>query len=157
MIFYTHIQDNKCSLKNLCCTHKSILHSRNLYFTPKMLTYSLTITTHLYCILLNVYWNKIEIKLDVYDQNKNDFIHTQTRIIYTINPKKLTLVGSVGPCRTNKVALKETYRTKGLITCINSMNCNLYHYLRNRCTINNPKKSNLQHNNSSPSRTNLTT
>ena len=123
-------RNNKYSLKNLCCTHKSILHSRNLYCTPKMLTHSLTIATHLYCILSNVYWRKIEIKLDVYDQNKNDFIHTQTRIIYTVNTKKLTLVGSVGPCRTNKVALKKTYRMKGLITCINSMNCNLYHYLR---------------------------
>ena len=95
--------------------------------------------------------------LDVYDQNKNDFIHTQTRIIYTINTKKLTLVGSLGPCPANKVALKETYRMKGLITHINFMNCNLYHYLR-KTEVQSPVFKNQPYNITIPlsSRTNLT-
>jgi hypothetical protein len=43
----------------------------------------------------------------------NYSIHTQkTRIIFTINTRKLTLVGSVGPCRTNKEAFKRNLQKR---------------------------------------------
>jgi hypothetical protein len=74
-----------------------------------------------------LYWNTTKVKLDIMIETQNCFIHTYHNCIYTEYTRNLTLVGSVGPCRTNKVDLKETYRMKDLITHINSMNYNLYH------------------------------
>jgi hypothetical protein len=81
-------------------------------------------------------------------QTQSYSIHRQKPKLYSqINTRALTLVGSVGPCHTNKVALKETYRREDLITHINSMNYNLYHYFRNGGTINSLQESILHHNN----------
>jgi hypothetical protein len=69
-------------------------------------------------------------------RGSNYFIHTQKQELYSQrNTRKLTLVGSMVPCRTNKVDLKETYIRKDLITHIDPMNCNLYYYFINMCTI----------------------